>query len=109
MHLRDEVLNRALFDERTHAKWQTEVLEAFVCTGCEQVFVGVPDSHALLIDGNDPSSQLRYNQPQGTRCPNCNAVLQGDGQSTRDPSPEELRRSPWRWIVRSAHSTGTTA
>ena len=96
MHLDDIVLNRVLFDERTLAQWRKEVLEAFVCSGCEQVFVGVPDCHALLIDGTDPSRYLNYNRPQGTRCPNCDTVLQGDGQATRDPSPEELARSPWR-------------
>ena len=109
MHLDDNALNRVLFDERTRAQWRKEVLEAFVCTGCEQVFVGVPNSHALLIDGTDPTRHLSYNLPQGTRCPNCDTVLQGEGQATRDPSLEELGRSRWSWIVRTERSTRTTA
>jgi len=101
MLLDDAVIDRVLFDDRTRGKWRGEPLEAFVCARCEHLFVGVVDCHALLVDGLNPAKQVRYNVPQGTRCPRCGGNLQGQGQLTRDPTLEELRASAWGWVARN--------
>ena len=101
MVIEDDQIDRDRFDEHKRGKWKREYLEAFRCGHCRMLFIGAPDCHALLTNGQTPCRWRTYNRPQGTKCPECGGRNQGAGaQAFNVRSLSELRGTTWNWLFK---------
>src|SRR5688572_27366537 len=98
MFLNDSEWDRSEFDRRTDGKWEQEALEAFKCSSCGQVYLGVPDCHMAFPDPIDLTNVIDYNAIRPPLC-RCGKLIYDPAMKKRDKSNvtmEEFLASGWR-------------
>lgn len=94
-------LNSDELNIRTRYAWKGEDLEAFACTTCGAIYIGIPDCHLFLTNPYNPTESYPYNLPQTSYCPKCKAAISSPNGvfRPRRVAHKELAASEWHWIL----------